>query len=309
VKFAYLAGYIDGDGSIFCRVYLQKPKLIKVYESSLQICSVDKKICNYFIDEFGGAIHQRPEKRANRRDTWLWYVKGTRCKEILESCLPFLILKRNSSTICCSLIQEISKTKFHRGKKVPKESHEYRTILIDQIKKEIHMNDRVNEQNFILLKEIKKTKTPSNADLAYIAGLIDAEGCFRIQHWKSKREGRSEDWVISLEIGNTKYPIFPWLLERFGGSVIYRKPTGSRQNPMVIWSLRSDALYQILMSIYPFLRVKKERCEKLGQFHQTRIPNGGDRKSSAFKAHVADLCMTRRQLFDEFQVLNKKGKH
>lgn len=307
MKFAYLSGYIDGDGCICCRVYTQKPS-IKVYECSLQICSVDKQICTYFIDEFKGAFHQRPEKE-NRRDAWLWYIKGNGCKKILESCLPYLILKRKSSAICCDLIQEISETRCHIGKKVSIKSHEYRKELICQIKKEIHMNDRVNEENFQSLKEIKKTKIASSADLAYLSGLIDAEGCFRIQHWKSKREGRNEDWVISLEIGNTKFPIFPWLLERFGGSVFYRKPTTSRHNPMIIWSLRSNALYQILNSIYPFLRNKKERCQKLEQFYQTRIPNGGDRKSKAFREHVVNLCVIRRQLFDEFQILNKKGKH
>ena len=78
---------------------------------------------------------------------------------------------------------------------------------------------------------------------------------------------------------------------------------------MIIWSLRSDALYQTLNSIYPYLRVKKERCEKLGQFHQTKMMVGGDRKSPEFNKHLVDILTTRRHLFDEFQVLNKKGRH
>lgn len=309
MKNAYLAGYTDGDGSIYCRVYIQKPKLIKVYESSLQICSVNEDICYFFKKEFTGSIHKRHEKRENRRDSWLWYIKGEKCLQVLEEIYPFLILKKKSSHLCSQLIKEVINTYCCRNKKVSQESHEKRTQFIKQIKEEIHMNDRVNEENFNSLKEMKKFIEPSRADLAYIAGLIDAEGCFRIKKWQPKREGRNESFVISLEIGNTKFPIFPWLIERFGGSVIYRKPTTQRNNPMIIWSLSSDALYQFAKNIFPFLRVKKERCEKLIHFHQTNIPNGGDRNSSEFRNHICDLLVTRKKLFDEFQVLNKKGKH
>lgn len=309
MKNAYLAGYTDGDGSICCRVYLQKPKLIKVYESSLQICSVDEDICHFFKIEFAGSVHKRPEKRENRRDSWLWYIKGKGCLKVLEEISPFLILKKKSSYICCQLIHEVISTSCHRNKKVSEKSHEKRIQFIHEIKDEIHMNDRVNEENFNSLKELNKSIEPSRADLAYIAGLIDAEGCFRIKNWQPKREGRNESFVISLEIGNTKFPIFPWLIERFGGSVIYRKPTTHRNNPMIIWSLSSDTLYQFAKNVFPFLRVKKERCEKLIQFHQTNIPNGGDRSSIEFRNHICDLLVTRRRLFDEFQVLNKKGKH
>lgn len=309
MKNAYLAGYTDGDGSIFCRVYIQKPKLIKVYECSLQICSVNEAICTYFKCEFAGSVHKRTEKRENRRDSWLWYIKGAKCLHVLNDIEPFLILKKKSSYLCSQLIQEVINTSCYRNKKVSGESHEKRQQLLNQIKEEIHMNDRVNEENFNSLKDLKKSIEPSRADLAYIAGLIDAEGCFRIKHWQPKRQGRNESWVISLEIGNTKFPIFPWLIERFGGSTIYRKPTTQRHNAMIIWSLSSDALYQFSKNVFPFLRVKKERCEKLIHFHQTNVPNGGDRNSDEFRQHICDLLITRRKLFDEFQVLNKKGKH
>lgn len=308
MKYAYLAGYTDGDGSIFCRTYIQKPST-KVYESSLQICSVDQNICNYFFHEFKGAVHKRPEKRNNRRDSWLWYVKGKQCQSILEEMINFLILKKRISILCCSLIENVSCKRSYKRNPVSESTHQLRQNIIHQIKEEIHMNDRIDENLFQSLKDIKKIKIPSNADFAYLAGLIDAEGCFRIQHWQPKRQGRSEHWVITLEIGNSKFSIFPWLLERFGGSIIYRKPTKSRHNAMIIWSLRSDALFQILPNIYPFLRVKKERCEKLVQFHQISIPLGGDRKSQTFKNHVMDVLHTRKILFDEFQILNAKGKH
>lgn len=308
MKFAYLAGYTDGDGSICARIYIQKPST-KVYEISLQICSVDEGICNYFFHEFKGAVNKRPEKRENRRATWLWYIKGDRLRIIIMDIEPYLILKKKSAIYAAEVVENVSKSSPHKGKKVPLSSHDLRYNLIKKIKEEIHMNDRVNEENFSSLKDFKKSIEPSRADLAYIAGLIDAEGCFRIKNWQPKRQGRNESFVISLEIGNTKFAIFPWLIERFGGSVIYRKPTTKRHNPMIIWSLSSDSLYQFSKNVHPFLRVKKERCEKLIQFHQTNVPQGGDRSSPEFRNYIVDLLFTRKKLFNEFQVLNKKGKH
>lgn len=309
MKNAYLAGYTDGDGSIFCRIYIQKPKLIRVYESSLQICSVDENICYFFKDNFTGSVHKRPEKRENRRPTWLWYVKGKNCLNALKNIEPFLIMKKKSSQLCCLLIENISNSFSYRNQKITQETHQIRESLIEQIKKEIHMNDKVDEEKFISFKKLSQSKNPTKADFAYFAGLIDAEGCFRIQHWKSKRAGRNESWAISLEIGNTKSTIFPWLIEHFGGTITYRKATTQRHNPMIIWSLRSDSLFKILNDVYPFLHVKKQRCEKLGQFHKTGLLVGGDRKSEKFHIQIMDILKTRKSLFDEFQILNAKGKH
>lgn len=306
--FAYLSGYIDGDGSIYCRQYIQSPS-IKVYECSIQICSVNQEICQYFQTTFGGNFHKRPEKRKDRRDTWLWYCKGTKCHEILSNCASFLILKKKSSDLCISLINEIRNTITYKNKKISETQHEYRINIIKQIKSEIHMNNLINEENFETLKEYSQIHEPTQEDYAYLAGLIDAEGCFRIQHWKDKRKGRGKNFVITLEIGNTKFPIFPWLIQRFGGSVIYRKPSKKQFNPMIIWSLRSKSLFIFLERIYPFLRIKKERCRKLMEFYETKIPTSVGRTSDQFKILAEKTTLKREKLIEEFHLLNKKGKH
>ena len=308
MKFAYLAGYTDGDGSIFIRNYVQK-SVHEVFSAHLEITSTFEQICEYFFHEFGGGYSKRPEKRKNRKPSWAWRISGTKLVAIFQNIDDYLILKKESAKICLRLIENTKKSKIFRGNPLSGHTVNFRNGLIQQIKEEIHMNDRVNKELFESLKEFKKCKIPSQSDLAYFSGLIDSEGCFRIQHWKPKRKGRNETWVITLEIGNSKFPIFPWLIERFGGAFTFRSPKKQTHSPMIIWSLKSDALYQILPLIYPYLRVKKERCEKLGQFHQTGMILGGDRHSSEFKDRIMDVLETRRKLFEDFQVLNKKGNH
>jgi hypothetical protein len=306
IKFAYLAGYIDGDGCFYVRTYFQKPNNILVFDYSIQICSVDEFIIQYFTKEFGGVCSQRPEKRNDRKDSFLWTIKTKQSVVIAKEIIPFLLSKKNT---CNSFIQLGDSIIPNRGISIDEIEISKRQNIIQNIKQEIHMNDKITKEIFLSLKKIKKSIEPSEEDLAYIAGLIDAEGCFRICHFQSKRPGRSRSYIPVLEIGNTKSPIFPWIINRFGGSIVYRAPTSRTHNPMIIWSLRSKALYPMLLKILPFVRVKKERCEKLIELQKTSIPNGGNRKSEDFKIRQSEIQAKRVCLVEELHKLNAKGKH
>ena len=256
LKFAYTAGYIDGDGCFYVRTFIQKPKNILIFEYSIQVCSVDEDIIRYFSKEFGGTFNKRPEKRNDRKDSFLWSIKTKQSLCVAKHIFKFLISKKRSCELFLSIGNSI---KPNCGISIPESVISQRQEIFDHIKQEIHMNDKINEENFKSLKNIKESIEPSEEDLAYFSGLIDAEGCFRIAQFQSKRVGRNRSYISVLEIGNTKLPIFPWIIQRFGGNVTYRAPTSRRHNAMVIWSLKSNALHQILDKIYPFLRVKKER--------------------------------------------------
>lgn len=304
-KHSYLSGYIDGDGCFYVRTYIQKPKNILVFDYSIQICSVCKDVIKYFYQEFGGTYVTRPEKRSNRKETYLWTIKTKKCLEVCKEIQEFLISKNETCSLVICLGSSIAPNK---GLKVSRDVIEKRLSLINLIKEDIHMNDLIDEEKFNCLKTLNQSIEPTQEDYAYFAGLTDAEGCFRIQHWKDKRKGRGKNYVITFEIGNTKYPIFPWIIRRFGGNIVYRKPTKKQFNPMVIWSLRSKALYPLLEKIYPFLRVKKERCKKLMEFHEIKIPSG-DRNSEEFRNKALEIQSQREFLLEEFHVLNAKGRH
>lgn len=305
-KFAYLAGYIDGDGCFFVRTYIQKPKNIMVFEYSIQICSVDKDTIQYFKKEFEGTFSKRPEKRNDRKDTYIWVVKTKQSLHVAEKIINFLISKK---AICKLFIYFGNSISPNRGEKITDEVIQFRKDIFTKIKEEIHMNNNITKEIFNNFKIIKKCRDPSESDLAYFAGLIDAEGCFRIAEFQSKRTNRSRSYISTLEIGNTKSPIFPWIMERFGGTITYRSPISKNHNPMIIWSLKSKALNQILYKIYPFLRFKKERCKKLIELEETMIPNGGNRKSEEFKSKFAEIQNFRESIAVELHKLNAKGKH
>lgn len=304
-KISYLAGYIDGDGCFVVSKGIQNKKTI-VYYYSIEICSVYKEIIEYFYREYGGSFWKRPEKRTDRKDLYVWSIKTKQSLVIARQVCKHLISKKQICKFFKTLAESI---KPNKGIKLSEKVIKKRDKLINKIREQIHMSDNITEENFKDLQRIKQHIDPSEKELAYFAGLSDAEGCFRIQHWKDKRKGRNDNFVISFEIGNRKYSIIHWLLSRFGGSVHYRKPTKKTFSPFAIWSLRSAQLEKILEKMYPYLIVKKERCKKIIEFNKIKISHHLNRRSPEFKIYSDKIASQRQLLLEEFKVLNAKGKH
>jgi hypothetical protein len=81
---AYLAGIIDGEGSVFARK--RNPHL-----------SVSNT-CEALIDElvkFGGhGTERRPERGIGTKPGWDWTICGEAAAIVLRACLPYMIVKR-----------------------------------------------------------------------------------------------------------------------------------------------------------------------------------------------------------------------
>lgn len=167
------------------------------------------------------------------------------------------------------------------------------------------MSDWVTKEKVNSLKKIGQHIEPTEDDYAYLAGIIDSEGCFRIKKWKPK-DKPNYVYAINLEIGNKRFPIFPWLTERFGGNTgfYYSK---NIIKPMAIWTISAKSLTDIIHHIYPFLICKKEVAKKIIEFTKTILPNGGDRNSETFKESYARVIETREKIVNEIHKLNLKG--
>ena len=300
-KLAYCAGYLDGDGCFYLGTTIQKPKNILVYEYSIQVLSVKKEILYEFVRLFGGFVREKPQ-RIRHKTPFCWTIKGQNSVALAKLIYPFLTDKK----ITCAIYIEFSETIVSNNWKiVGEEIIKKRNEFIIKIRKERHMNDLITKQKIEAAKLIEKTIEPSRLDYAYFAGLIDSEGCFRVKKWKPKHKPNSV-YAIHIEIGNTKFAIISWLVERFGGHIAYI-PEKPRKKAVAIWSLSANALYKILPKIHPFLSTKKEICEKLMEFQATILPNGGDRHSELFHGLFEKTRMRREAIIDEIHKLNLKG--
>ena len=259
--YSYTAGYIDGDGCIYLGKTIQKRKMITVYEYSIQVSSVKKPVLDHFKNIFGGYVRKKPS-RVRHKDIFCWTIKTKKSVSCAQKILPYL----KDKDIQCQIFIELAELIYSNNfKTVDKLSIEKRDTLIDQIRKDKHMNRLITKEKVESLKDKKKTVTiDEHFDYPYFAGLMDSEGCFRIKHWKPKNRPNTV-YNIAIEVGNTKYPILEWLIERFGGSVTFI-PAKKYRKASAIWTIGAAALYEILPKIRPYLISKREVCDKLIEF-------------------------------------------
>jgi len=303
-KYIYCAGYIDGDGCFYLGKTFQKKNSISVYEYSIQSSSVKREPLDCFVKWFGGHVTKKPSK-ARHKDIYTWTIKTIKSNRAAKIILPYLVDKHAQCTMFIKFYTHIKRNNF---KPVTNDILVIRDSIIESIRKEKHMSHHITKEKIEELNTLKKTVTINDElDYPYLAGLMDSEGCFRIKHWKPKNRPNSV-YNITIEIGNTRFPILQWLIERFGGSIYYIPPK-TRKKASATWTLSAASLYAILPKIRPYLISKKEVCDKLIEFQKTILPNGGDRHSELFRALFEKRREVRERIIDEVHKFNLKGYH
>lgn len=295
----YLAGYIDGDGCFRANITKQKSGQL-VYERSITITSVKQEPIIFFKELVGGFI-STDQKKGNARRIYIWTVKNGDAINTAQKILPFLVLKKKFCEFFITYCESIFPCQ-----RIPKDRRTLRNDLIQSMRNEMHSEGEITQSLIANLKETGKTLEPTEQDFIYLAGLIDAEGCFRV----SKRFRKSTNiWIYNtcLEIGNTRIELIKWIYERFGGSITYIHSKRENRRNSAIWSCNAQILYPILEKVVDYLINKREVCEELIKFQNTILKNGGDRHSSSFKEKYALVCREREVIIERIHKLNRKG--
>jgi len=95
-------------------------------------------------------------------------------------------------------------------------------------------------------------------DKIYIARLFDGEGCIVISKNIKKDDRKVPTYVLMLDITNLNHAIIEWVYKTIGfGSIRISK------EKYMTWKVSGTAAGSILLTILPFLKIKKERA-KLG---------------------------------------------
>jgi hypothetical protein len=298
----YLAGYIEGDGCFRANTTIQKQHYeCVVYERSITITSVKEEPIQLFKNLVGGFTYTE-QKEGNRRTTYTWTVKGDASLIVAKKVLPFLVMKKNLCKLYIQYCENIHKT----NNRVNTEILDQRNSILKQIKNDIHNCGLFEKSDIEKIKTLSNTIEPSKEDFIFLAGFIDAEGCFRI----SKRFRKSTNiWIYNtcLEIGNTRIECIKWLQERFGGSITYIHSKGVNRKNSATWSCHAQILLPILLKVVDYLINKKQMCIELINFQKTILKNGGDRHSDSFKKSYKAILQERELIVERIHKLNHKG--
>lgn len=98
---------------------------------------------------------------------------------------------------------------------------------------------------------------------AYLAGILDGEGCFAIKKTKPL-QGRKNPWYSPcISVGMTSEPVIQLLKDTFGGSM--RKERARKgYKPIYRWAVTSKRkAIKVLKKVRPYLIEKKEQADVL----------------------------------------------
>jgi len=152
--------------------------------------------------------------------------------------------------------------------------------------------------------KIVKFKTKhTSTQIAYIAGLIDGEGCFYIGRVKQGKYGSGYQWHSLLRITSCDECIIIWLEETFGGSKDSRYRWTSKKaftRPVYNWQATGPMLDYIMPKILNYLIIKKPQCEVMIKYRLTSKNIGSKRLPDKVVALRYELLKEIRNLNSRF---------
>ncbi len=103
VQLAYLAGIIDGEGSIYIGNFSSNPKTGTLYyQTNMEVTNTDEKLITWLMINIGGrsstyTANQTPKN--SRRTVYRWIVSGELITHLCEKLLPYLVIKTRQCEI------------------------------------------------------------------------------------------------------------------------------------------------------------------------------------------------------------------
>jgi hypothetical protein len=278
----YFAGYTDGDGCFSITIHKGK------FRPAFIINSANSSIVFHLTKIYGGTVHTS-EQKINQKLLYIFRKSGNDACKFAKLLFPYLVQRKEECRLFISYFDKISKNE--------------RFKIVEELKQQ-------RQVNFISYEDINKLKKishiePSEEDYVYMAGFIDAECNFGISKYKPKNKP-NYTYKIVFQLNDTKNIMFYWIKERFGGFCCYFKRT-SKNRDQITYRLVGKSLYPFLKKIVQFLRFKKPVCEKLIEFYETTLINGGARHTEIFRKSYTQTIAKREEIISEIHNLNKKG--
>jgi len=112
------------------------------------------------------------------------------------------------------------------------------------------------------------------ADLGYVAGIIDGEGSIHIVRRKEPTTRRGYKYELQISVGNTQEWLIRWLHFNFGGYMHVCKAPKKGNRDCWHWSIRTRDAVDFLKLLLPYLKLKRPQAELALQFQGNKKMHG-----------------------------------
>lgn len=136
---------------------------------------------------------------------------------------------------------------------------------------------------------------------AYIAGIMDGEGCFQIRRAKDKNMVNGYRFSLGFRITSTNKEVLEFVKYYFGGNIGEHKLNNNKGKWKKAWryDITCKKAFNLLQNIYPYLIIKEKQANVMVKFQKTITNNT--------KPIPEELWEKRKNLKLEINKLNKRG--
>jgi hypothetical protein len=119
IQVAYLAGIIDGEGSIYIGCYSHNPKTgTPHYQTKIEVSNTSEPLVDWLIANFEGNKTMYTAKQLaknSRRAVYRWTIWSDRVAHLCEIMLPYLVIKKREAEIMIEMRETYKKTHMQKG--------------------------------------------------------------------------------------------------------------------------------------------------------------------------------------------------
>lgn len=286
-KYEYLAGFIDGDGSISI---VSEKQVTPYYCPKIAVYNTDYNIVEIFRKEFGGNIIIKTPKKNGHKIPYEWRLKGKSAFLLLKKFQPFLVIKKPQANLCLALYD--IRNHFSRKKC-------NRKALLSQFEKLKSECAKLNirGKNKKMISGTAKTEI----NFKYLAGMIESDGSIYTARIKSKY------YRAMITVTNCDKDLVYSIRDKYGGSKTKYIPSKKNENVVYSWNICGKNAQYIIEGIFPFLQIKKRQARLL-----LRLIKLQKKYNSATRRWNSDLnirCLrVYNKLYKKCSGLNERGK-
>lgn len=279
---AYIAGLIDGDGSIWIK------KSTSGYIPRVNFSNSCSHICDYLKKTFGGTVSCFAPRKEGQRPMYAWLLQGTDgCLSFLKGIIPFLVVKFDSAEEVFECLNS------------PVEGKDYR-----------HSSKMINTQRKTDFDKSKRMYLDLEGFFwPYLAGLMDTDGSFSIERSvrKPSLNNRQKNDLIKyrarLSLSMVSERAFFQIKRRISfGSFSKVRARSALRGFAFRWSACSKShVIECLKKLIPYLQIKSQQCLLLLDFCRNYTPTKGVAKVPE------DEVIYREKTYKKMIDLNENG--
>ena len=144
-------------------------------------------------------------------------------------------------------------------------------------------------------------KIITDVEAAYIAGILDGEGCIAIHKKAVRKQHHNPTFLVHMDITNTSRDLLGWVRLTTGLGKILDKPRTKGWKACYKLFFIADEIKPLLERVLPYMLVRRKQAELVLEFIGTIKYHG--------PAHptTVDEYIQKELIFEEIEELNRRG--